>query len=289
MSQGKNWCITLNNYVEPCLLFNEEIMHFMVCGIEIAPNTGTKHIQGYVQFKKRIKLSGIKKLWPTCHAETAKGSPDQNVAYCTKEDGHVHGVITNVQGKRNDLNSIKELIDNGLYTRIREDHYGSFIRYRKSIQQDIDDRVPHRREPTELHILSGPTGTGKSRSCYENCPESYWKTKGDWWDGYAYERDVIIDEFYGWIAIDQFLRLCDRYPMQVPVKGGFRQFVSKRIFITTNADSIEEWWKTISDRHIAAIKRRITTWRVFDGEEITYRIGSSECLGIPKVLDGQIL
>ena len=61
----------------------------------------------------------------------------------------------------------------------------------------------------------------------------YYKPRGDWWDGYKQHECVIIDDFYGWIKYDDLLKICDRYPYQVPVKGSFEQFTSKYIWITS--------------------------------------------------------
>lgn len=267
--RAKCWCITLNNPEAECLGFNEEEDEFMICGIEVGAS-GTKHIQGYVMLKKRQRLAYFKKRWPSAHVEHAKGSPAQNVEYCSKDGcSHDHGTIGQWQGKRNDLLDIKEVIDNvpasQCYEQIREGYYGTLIRYRRALVADMDTRVSHRRECTELHILWGYTGTGKSRFCAEIDEGGYWKDKSDWWDGYNYNDTIIIDEFYGWLSIDTLLRLADRYPLRVPVKGGYKQFVSKRIYITSN-HPYQEWWKCLDSVREAAFCRRVTTIRHFTEE-----------------------
>ena len=224
MSRAKNWCITLNNPVEECLGFNESTDDYLICGIEIA-QSGTKHIQGYVQLKERMRLNQLKNRWPTAHLEIARGSPKRNVEYCSK-DGHFrdHGELQAGQGSRSDLESIKNLIDGGFTERhIRNEHYGTYIRYQKALIRDIESMRPDRSWSTELHIYWGATGTGKSRKCREEYPDAYWKTRGNWWDGYDGHEVVIIDEFYGWLPFDFMLRLCDRYPFTVEVKGGVRR------------------------------------------------------------------
>jgi len=265
--RAKCWCLTLNNPEVDCLGFNEDTDEYMICGIEIAPNTGTQHIQAYLMLKERVRFEKIKRRFPTAHIEHAKASPETNRAYCVKDGNyHEHGVIGQWQGKRNDLLEIKEVIDNEhpqqAYVKIRDNHYGAFIRYRRSLISDMDTNVCNRREPTELHILWGSTGTGKSRHCLEYDGNGYWKDKSDWWDGYRYNDTVIIDEFYGWLSIDTLLRLADRYPFRVPYKGGFYNFVSKRIFITSN-HPYQEWWKCLDPAREKALLRRVTTIREF--------------------------
>lgn len=258
MSQAKNWCLTLNNPDKPCLDFNAETMNYMICGLEVGEQ-GTEHIQGYIQFKKPKRLAQVKKLYPRAHLEVARGKPCANVTYCSKESKwHDHGTLQPGAGTRNDLNAIKESIDAGsTWNELREVNYGACIRYSRSIKQDIEDCRPHRRWETKLYIHWGDTGTGKSRYCHENFPNAFWKSRGEWWDGYDGHEFVVIDEFYGWLPFDLMLRLCDRYPMLVPVKGGFKKFVAKEIHITSNKHW-KDWWPNVSnERVIGALQRRV--------------------------------
>lgn len=95
-------------------------------------------------------------------------------------------------------------------------------------------------------------------------------TSGCWWDGYEGQHTVVIDEFYGWIKYDFFLRLTDRYPLQVETKGGVVQFVSRRIVFTSNA-APDTWYPGVQDRapferriqHVFAIPRDLQAARNF--------------------------
>ena len=75
--QAKNWCITINNPVHGfCLGFDDLTDTYMVCGEEHSQDgqvKGTPHIQGYVQFKKKVRFANVKKRWPDAHLEVAKG------------------------------------------------------------------------------------------------------------------------------------------------------------------------------------------------------------------------
>jgi len=258
MSRAKHWTITLNNPTDKCLGFQDDIMQFLICGYEIGAQ-GTPHIQGYVQFKDRKRLKQVKDIWPTAHLEVARGKPSANVTYCSKDaDWHDHGTCLAGAGTRNDLDAVKELIDsNATWDEIRENHYGAAIRYRKSLINDLEHHRSHRSWETVVYIHWGDTGTGKSRFCHESFPQAYWKSRGEWWDGYDGHEVVIIDEFYGWLPFDFVLRLCDRYPMLVPIKGGFKKFVAKEIHFTSNKHW-REWWPNVSnERVIGAFQRRI--------------------------------
>lgn len=109
---------------------------------------------------------------------------------------------------------------------------------------------------TEVHVLFGPTGTGKSKWCMDNYPDAYWKQRSKWWDGYFKHETVILDEYYAWLPFDLLLRMCDRYPLLVESKGGQIQFVPKTIVFTTNRLP-DEWYPQC---YFPAFKRRVDKW-----------------------------
>lgn len=45
---------------------------------------------------------------------------------------------------------------------------------------------------------------------------------------------MVLDDYDGGLPYDTLLRLCDRYPMIVPVKGGHVPFLAKRVISTSN-------------------------------------------------------
>lgn len=85
-------------------------------------------------------------------------------------------------------------------------------------------------------VLVGDPGCGKSRYVADVCKDqcTYYKPRGPWWDGYNAHPNVVIDDYYGWMAYDELLRVCDQYPCKVPIKGAFVEFVAKWLFITSN-------------------------------------------------------
>lgn len=113
MSQSKNWCFTLNNPTEDetarlqLLQETQPDVCYVVFQQERGGATATLHVQGYIQFSKRIRASQVKAtISARAHIERANGTPEQNRLYCTKEPREAgpweFGEIT-VQGKRTDL------------------------------------------------------------------------------------------------------------------------------------------------------------------------------------------
>lgn len=165
---------------------------------------------------------------------------------------------TCMQGHRSDLESIRDKLDKREpLKRIAEEHFGDFIRYHRGFEKyRILCSLLQRTWKSEVIILTGRTGIGKSRYCAENYPNAFWKRKGDWWDGYDGHDIVIIDEFYGWLPLDTMLRLMDRYPLMVDTKGSAVEFVAKTICITSN-NPWEEWYTWKSQELKDAFSRRI--------------------------------
>lgn len=146
--------------------------------------------------------------------------------------------------------------------KIASDHFDCWCRYYKAFEQYRLLTTPGRDQtvtPTVV-ICFGPTGTGKSKWAIDNCPEAYWKPKGNWWCGYTNQKSVVFDEFYGWLPYDLLLRICDRYPLEVETKGGAIQLVATTFVFTTNKHP-EKWYK---DVYYEAFKRRITLIKVFN-------------------------
>lgn len=161
------------------------------------------------------------------------------------------------QGKRSDLDAIKERIDEGAsIIDVAHESFGSFLRYRNGFRDYICLTQPQRDFMPNITVLWGPPGTGKTFRAFNAAKDagSYFflprpSSKGGslWFDGYASQDILIIDEFYGWILHDFLLRLLDRYPLTIQVKGSSAPMVSKDIVITSNVPP----WMWYSSPHLS--------------------------------------
>lgn len=113
--QGKRWVFTLNNYTdedqERLRRLGEEV-NYLVFGREVAPETGTPHLQGFVLFHTNKRLNAAKAaLGDRVHLETARGTSAQASAYCKKEnDFEEFGQVPAEQGKTNRFEEFKEWV-----------------------------------------------------------------------------------------------------------------------------------------------------------------------------------
>ncbi len=104
--QVKNFTFTWNNYQETegyeQLLeeFAKSRCTFMVYSKELAPTTGTPHLQGYMSFINKIRPSTISKYFnEKIHIEIAKKCKLANFRYCTKDgQAWVYDSYTNFCG-----------------------------------------------------------------------------------------------------------------------------------------------------------------------------------------------
>lgn len=110
-------------------------------------------------------------------------------------------------------------------------------------------------------VYWGRTGAGKTRSVYDNLPslDSLFVYAGSgWFDGYDGQPIVLFDDFGGHeFKISYLLKLLDRYPIRVPVKGGFVHWAPQEIYITSNIDP-HNWYSNANPEHVRALLRRIT-------------------------------
>lgn len=235
--RSRNWCFTLNNPQEDEIPKDWEHT-YIIYQLEQGEN-GTEHFQGYIRFKNPRSLSSCKRINSRAHWEVRKGTHKQARDYCLKSDTKIGETIQDgeepEQGKRSDLEAIRLDIESGAQDlEIADNYFGQWCRYGKAFRQYRIMKMPRKTWKPQVTVIYGATGTGKTRLAAERYPDAYWKENSRWWDGYDNHDTVIIDEFYGWLPYAQLLRILDRYPMTVEVKGGAVNFVPKRIIITSN-------------------------------------------------------
>lgn len=271
MSLAKNWSFTQNNYtsesVENAKSFITTYCRYGIFQKEVG-ESGTPHLQGYIQLTDKKRLEWITKRFPSTHFEVSRGSLSQNITYCSKEggsDAFTFGVGLE-QGARSDLADVSSRILQGepIIDIIRSQPE-IYVRYARGLEQ-LSFRTAARRDyKTRVLWFYGSTGTGKSYTANQLAPSAYWKegtTK--WWDGYDGVSDVIIDDYRRDLCtFAQLLRLFDRYPLHVESKGGSIQFAARLIIIST-PKSPKDTWEGRTEEDLAQLLRRIDEVRHFN-------------------------
>jgi len=244
---------------------------------------GTEHLQGYVVFVGKKRLQWIKNnCCARSHFEPRNGAHEQAVAYCTKEDSRIagdgHGPwtwgsdanIPKKKGERTDLKRVYDKLTAGaseVEIMNDPDLFPVWARYYRAIERFELLNQPKRNWITFTQVYWGTSGCGKTRRAHYEASlkadgtvgEPYYvlrKPQGSavYWDGYQGEKHIIIDEFYGWIPRTMMQVICDRYPAIIDTKGGARNFLATKIWITSN-DEPKDWWNRIG---LGAMERRLT-------------------------------
>lgn len=250
--QTRRFAITMNNYTDTmCRLLETravEIFKYFIAAKEVGEQL-TPHLQCYGEVVNKCtaqsckaKLCLLSEDFRTIHIEVAGGNAATNIEYCSKTGTPwlEVGSRPKGQGKRTDLDVLVDRIVSGdsIDTIIRS-HGSSYIKFNHGIQQLYAFHQAPRNFMTVGYWLYGDTGTGKSRWAHENFPGAYWKLPDcKWFDGYQGEETIIFDDFRPTkeISLQFILRMVDRYPMKVEIKGSHVNFAPKRVIFTTPQD-----------------------------------------------------
>lgn len=109
MSRNRSWCFTINNDKESDLIGMMQCpFKYMIFGFEVGSDKKTSHIQGYVQMPDTKTLTAMKKWLPRAHLEIAKGTPQQNIEYCSKDGSYYEIGTKPTAGGKVTFDQIKE-------------------------------------------------------------------------------------------------------------------------------------------------------------------------------------
>ncbi len=274
------WCFTHNNPTddekEDLFQDYENKLDYAVWQLELAPTTGTPHIQGYVILKGHAKPNNYMQRMITCRWRIARGNTDSNYTYCTKP-GATAGPWeygdkpTGGQGKRNDLLAVQKKIDNHVPMKdIAQEHFSSFVRYNRGFNLYANIISEPRNFKTQVFVLIGPTGCGKSWWAENNTKNGWPMFSGQWFDGYNGYDDIIINDFTGGMPYRQLLQLTDCTRWTLENKGGTVNIRPRRVVFTSNL-RLHSWYN-FEPGHtrgvLAALERRIDYhWDASDDAE----------------------
>lgn len=272
-SRHRAFVFTLNNPVgdsESGLLGLE--CQYVTFGREIAPGTGTPHLQGFIYFANGRTVRSCRQLLRGAHVERAI-TIEEAIDYCHKggdfvekgqrptsargrgEKERLRWEATWDLAKKGDVEGIPADIRVRLYSSIRR------------IEKDYMVK-PINLEGTCGFWLHGPSGVGKTHSVYEKFPELYTKNASKNWDGYQGEEVVLFDD----IDPDQtkwctrFIKIwADRYPFIADNKGG-SVIIRPKKFVVTSQYAIEQLWLDAESRE--AISRRFTVFEKRDRDDL---------------------
>lgn len=262
----------MNNYLDTSLVDNL-VCKYIAYSKEVAPTTGTPHLQGYVSFSNPKTLDQVKKLFPRCHISIMIGTLTQNDVYCSKvanmtERGE-KPISNDNKGRAEKLRwqRARDLAKEGNLDEIDAD---IFIRCYATLKRI---RTDYQRKPLPFDVqcywIYGPTGTGKSHAVETAFPDCYKKNMDDlkWFDGYSGEDVIYLED------IDKYQvkwggllkRLADKWPMLASVKGSMQYIRPKKVLVSSNY-RIEEIWT--DNQTLDPLLRRFTEVEKLTQEQV---------------------
>jgi hypothetical protein len=154
--------------------------------------------------------------------------------YCMKEEYEIQDNRKR-QGERSDLKVACQKLKDGGLTKVVEDHPEMYVKYSTGFEKLSNFYQPTLREKPTVEWLYGPTGVGKTRKVVESERDLWISSRSlRWWTGYHGQESVLFDDFRkDFCTFHELLRILDRYPYYVEVKGGARLLTSTKIFITS--------------------------------------------------------
>jgi hypothetical protein len=284
--KARNYIFTINNYDTKTLKQFTKVAeslerHKYICyGLEVAPTTGTKHIQGYIQLDDNqaftflhnyfsLKKKGKKDKF---HIQPANGTLKENQDYTSKaSEWFEYG--TPKKGGRSDLTRIKDMVretPQDISRIIREECTNlQQLRFAENLQKYYLKPRDHN-NPPKVFWIYGSTGIGKTRLVTESfesvCIVSDLKWPGD---GYSQEECLLIDDYRNepdGMSFRTLLRITDRYPYSMAVKSSSVQLNSPYIVITSPF-SIDETFG-FSTEDLDQLRRRLLAEINLDDEKV---------------------
>ena len=272
--KSRRYCFTVNNYTQNDLeefhILAESLEKhvYISYGLEIAPTTGTQHIQGYIELINAQRLQFLHNYFPfkkdgkklKFHVEIANGSAEHNKKYNSKDNKFYEFGEPLKQGARTDLAEIKKKIKENPKNikEIIEEHGNNLqqVRYTQILQPlFLLDRDP--KTPPIVFWIFGASGIGKTKLVFKTFTDVCSVSSYDWLGtGYNQNECLLLDDFRsGNLSFETLLKLTDRYPYMLFYKGGQIPLNSPFI-IFTSPKSISGTFSSTSE-DLKQIKRRI--------------------------------
>lgn len=198
------------------------------------------------------------------------------IRYCSKAETrvagpHENGKIPDIPKKRStrDYDAALQLVKEGRYLDCQAD---VLIPYLGNLQKlSAQFTTPITVGEVRGEWFYGAPGSGKSLTASRLFPNAYRKMQNKWWDNYAQQENVILDDLdQQGSCLGHYLKIwTDHYDCYGEIKGGTVALNHKRFVVTSNYEP-EDLWP--NDKVLCeAIRRRFRFRRFAIADDIDWQ------------------
>lgn len=250
MSKFRNFIFTHNNY-ESTTLEDTIECRFIAYSHEVAPTTGTPHLQGYICFSNATTNRSVMGKLPGCHVEPMQGSIAQNDTYISKLTMPIERgdkpLSNDDKGRANQLRwqRTRALAQQNKLEEIDADIYVKHYNTLKRIAADNHEKPQHLDTSKPGIWIYGETRTGKTHAVHAAYPDLFEKNFTRWWDGYERQEVVLLNDIdkSHWPLYSFLKQWVDKFTFPAQYKGiGSKVIRPKKIIVTSNY-RIDDIWE----------------------------------------------
>lgn len=231
--------------------------YYCLCD-EIGAEEKTPHTHLYFECENAIRFSKVKKLFPTAHIETAKGTAKENRDYILKDGKYLnsdkketnlpetfeeYGELPLDKASKNEKTSVQvvEMIKDGYSNTEIIDKYPSYMtkiqHLNKYRQELLNDKIKGKFRFVKVHYIYGESRTGKTRYVMDKYGyDDVYRVSdyGNPFDEYNGQPVLLLDEFYEDFKFELLLKLLEGYPLKLPARYENKSACYSEVYIISN-------------------------------------------------------
>lgn len=241
VAEGENAAELLKRVTEKAETLNDGVDEYVVCNELHQDNN--RHVHGFFKFKIGVKLTDGPTFFHvfehTANCEPCR-SAQAVIKYCSKENDYLTNIPDKVQRKKKATFKVRAatLRKYDTATALSKDliSYQSAKAYEYA-RVILTRNIQYEHTSVRGYWFYGPAGSGKSRAARHSVliqGERFLKQQNKWWDGYAGQPIVVLDDLDTDVMYHYLKIWTDRYACTGEIKGSVVPLQHKMFIVTSN-------------------------------------------------------